>query len=39
MKIFLIKEGKEVGPFTLKQVQQWIKEGVVPPGNLAWREG
>ena len=39
MKILLIKDGKEVGPFTLKQVQQWIKEGVVPPGNLAWREG
>jgi len=39
MKIYLIKEGKEVGPFTPQQVQRWVMEGVVPPGNLAWREG
>ena len=22
-----------------QQVQRWVMEGVVPPGNLAWREG
>tara|TARA_B100001123_G_C15265507_1_gene1008257 strand:+ start:686 stop:1210 length:525 start_codon:yes stop_codon:yes gene_type:complete len=39
MKIYLIKDGKEAGPFTVKQVQRWVIEGVISPGNLAWREG
>ena len=39
MKIFLIKDGKEAGPFTPQQVQKWVIQRVVSPINFAWREG
>ena len=35
MKIFLMKNGEEVGPFKEKQVWLWVDQGVVTSENLA----
>jgi hypothetical protein len=35
MKIYLMKNGKEAGPFKVKQVWRWVDQGIVSTENLA----
>ena len=38
MKIYLMKDGKDAGPFKEKQVWRWVDQGVVSIENLAHAE-
>ncbi len=39
MKIFLVKDGKETGPFSEEEIRARLKTGEVSPGTYATRQG
>lgn len=39
MEIHIVRNGKKFGPFTLEEINGWLKEGRLLTTDLAWREG
>ena len=39
MEIHLNRDGQQLGPFTMEQIQQHLAAGSVVPTDLAWHEG
>ena len=39
MQIFITRGEDSSGPYTLEQVQDYLAQGVLLPGDLAWHEG
>ena len=39
MEIHLNRDGQQMGPFTMEQIQQHLTAGSVLPTDLAWHEG
>ncbi|MBC8324198.1 MAG: DUF4339 domain-containing protein [Verrucomicrobia subdivision 3 bacterium] len=39
MEIHLNRDGQQMGPYSLEQIQKHLAEGSVLPADLAWHEG
>ena len=39
MDIYILRDGKEIGPFSEETTQTLLKQGSVVIGDLAWRPG
>jgi len=39
MRIFLVKSGKEIGPFSEEQIQSMLNAGMIALTDSAWHEG
>ena len=39
MQFHIDRDGKRLGPYTLEEINQSLKEGTLFPSDLVWEEG